>query len=357
LRFVILAACLACVPEVHAEPYLAVQQGLKCGQCHVNPTGGGLRTVFGDVFAQTVMPAQRLDTGSDLWMGDVTKFLRVGGDLRFDQSVTQTPHTKTIDTFAIEQARVYLQANVIPERLFVYVDELVAPGGALNREAYAVYWSAAHDWYVKAGQMYLPFGLRLEDQGAYIQQASGINMTNPDQGAEFGWERGRWDAQLAITNGTAGAAATQSGKQYSGQLIYVESRYRVGLAANFNDKTEGSKSSYGVFAGLRTGPVAWLGQAELIDDKGFPNGGRRTAATLAEADWRIAAGNNLKLTAEFMDPDRSIRNDNQTRWSIVYELTPIQFAQVRAGVRQLDGIPQIDTQHTRFYFVQLHGFF
>ena len=41
----------------------------------------------------------------------------------------------------------------------------------------------------------------------------------------------------------------------------------------------------------------------------------------------------------------------------MYELTPIQFAQVRAGVRYYDGIPQIDTQHTKQYFIELHGFF
>src|ERR1700689_320612 len=105
---------LAC--PAHAEPYLAVQLGLKCGQCHVNPTGGGLRTTFRDVFAQTVMPAQHLDTGSHNWTGALGQYLRVGGDLRFDGQVTQVPHSSTVDDFSLEQARVYLEANVIPER-------------------------------------------------------------------------------------------------------------------------------------------------------------------------------------------------------------------------------------------------
>src|SRR5258707_995471 len=90
-------------PQGHAEPYLAVQMGLKCGQCHVNPTGGGLRTTFGDIFAQTVLPAQHLDTALDNWTGQLGPYLRAGGDLRFDASVTQVPNSPSVQQFQMEQ--------------------------------------------------------------------------------------------------------------------------------------------------------------------------------------------------------------------------------------------------------------
>ena len=341
----------------NAEPYLAVQTGLKCSQCHVNPTGGGLRAVYGDVFAQTVLPAKHIDTGTDMWTGDVSRFLRVGGDLRAEALVTEVPHSKTIFQFQVEQVRAYLEAQVIPERLLVYVDEQVAPGGALNREAYALYWSASHDWYVKAGQMYLPFGWRLQDQTALVRQASGINMTTPDQGVEFGWVHGHWDAQVDVSNGTAGGPVTDSRKQFTSQLVYVESFWRVGAAANYNDKLGGGRGTYGLFGGLRTGPISWLGEADVIDDKSQGAGKGRTLATLLEGNWLIAPGNNLKITGEYLDPNRDVQNNGQTRWSVLYELTPIQFVQLRAGVRSYDGIPQVDAQHTRLYFLEVHGFF
>ena len=129
---VFLALCLAAA-RARAEPYLAVQLGLKCGQCHVNPTGGGLRTTFGDIFAQTVLPAQHLDTGLDNWTGQLGQYLRTGGDLRFDASLTQAPHTRSVDQFALEQSRLYMEADLIPNRLIAYADEQIAPGGALNR--------------------------------------------------------------------------------------------------------------------------------------------------------------------------------------------------------------------------------
>ena len=356
LQCLAVALCFVAL-RAHAEPYLAVQTGLKCGVCHVNPTGGGLRTAYGDVFAQTLMPQTHVDTGNDVWTGDINKWLRIGGDLRFDGTVTQVPNTEIAKAFSLEQTRVYLEASVIPERLIVYVDEQVAPGGALNREAYGLYWNADHSWYVKAGQMYLPFGWRLQDQSALILGASGINMTTPDQGVEFGWLKGHWDAQMDVTNGTAGGPVNDSRKQFSSQLSFVESVWRVGAAANYNDKLGGSRGTYGVFGGLRTGPISWLGQAEIIEDKSLGFGVGRSAATLLEGNWLITRGNNLKLTAEYFDPDRSVSNNAQTRWSAVYELTPIQFVQLRAGMRYYDGIPQVDAQHTRLYFVELHGFF
>jgi len=366
MRFGARCAALGCLlaATAHAEPYLAVAQGFKCSQCHVNPTGGGLRAPYGDVFAQTVMPAQHLDTGTDTWTGQINRFLSIGGDLRFDASSTHAPNTQTVNQFQTEQARVYLDASVIPERLLVYVDEQVAPGGALNREAWAIYWSADHTWYAKAGQMYLPFGLRLQDQTAFILQTSGINMTTPDNGVELGWLKGHWDAQLAVSNGTAGGPGSGNGKQSSLQVSWVADAWRLGAAANYNDAgSDGSKSAFAVFGGLRTGPIAWLGQAEYIDENnsastsGGNTGSVQMVATLLEANWLIARGNNLKITSEFLNPNRRVGHGEQTRWSLVYELTPIQFVQLRVGARLSDGIPQDNAQHTRLYFIELHGFF
>ena len=362
-RLGLVALCLAVLGAgaARAEPYLAVANGYKCGQCHVNPTGGGERTAFGEIFAQNLMPARHLDTGTDTWTGALNRFISIGGDLRYQFEAQQVPQTKTTNQFDLEQARVYLEASVIPDRLLVYVDEQVAPGGALNREAWGMFWSADHTWYIKGGQMYLPFGLRLQDQTAFVNQVSGIDMTTPDQGLEVGWEKGHWDAQLAVSNGTAGGSTTSNGKQESLQLQYVESRWRLGLAANFNGSSaDGSREAFGIFGGVRTGPIAWLAEADIVDDHSLPpgpGGGQKKLATLLEGNYSPARGHNIKVTYEYLDPDRDVSNNAQTRLSFVYELTPIQFVQLRAGARFGDGIPQLPAEHLRLYFVELHGFF
>jgi hypothetical protein len=340
-----------------AEPYLAVQQGYKCVACHVNPTGGGMRNAFGNVFAQNVLPANRIDIGDDSWTGAINRYIMAGGDVRADWTATDIPNQPHTNEFNVSDARVYLGLEPIPGRLSVYVDERVAPGSATNLETYVRYWTADQHWFAQAGRMYLPFGLRLQDNSAFTRAVPGINMTTPDTGVEAGWESPNWTAQLALSNGSAGGPETNNGKQLTGQVVYVDPRWRIGLASSYNQSDAGDRAVYGLFGGLRTGPVAWLGEADLVVDHGFPEGTRNLVTALLEADWAVMRGHNLKLTGEWFDPDRNVANDQQTRWSAVYEYSPIQFLQLRGGARLYNGIPQNDLQNRTFYFVELHGFF
>ena len=78
---------------------------------------------------------------------------------------------------------------------------------------------------------------------------------------------------------------------------------------------------------------------------------------LLEGNWNWARGHNLKLTAEHFEPDTDIDEDEQNRFSLVWEYVPFQFLQLRAGARVYDGIPQNDLQNRKTYFVSAHGFF
>ena len=214
VRLFIGVVALIAAPFAYAEPYLAVQTGYKCVQCHVNPTGGGLRNAYGNAFAQTQLAANQLDTGTEAWLGKLGDRVGFGGNLRAAGTVTSIPNSDQTRVFELNQARVYLDVDIVPKRLGVYIDEFVAPGAANNREAYVRYWTRNGEWYLKAGQMYLPFGFRLQDDNAFVRQLSGINMTTPDTGLELGWEHKEWSAELAISNGSGGGAETNTGKQY-----------------------------------------------------------------------------------------------------------------------------------------------
>ena len=68
-------------------------------------------------------------------------------------------------------------------------------------------------------------------------------------------------------------------------------------------------------------------------------------------------GHNIKLTLESLEPDTDVDDDEQDRYSLVYEYMPFQFMQLRGGVRVYDSASGIDAQNRRFGFIELHGFF
>jgi len=349
------AAALLLCSQANAEPYLAAQMGFKCVQCHVNPTGGGLRNVYGNTFAQTVMARKRIGAEEDLWTGQVMKFLSVGGNARANYNWEEVPNQDSTNDFEVEEARAYFDFGVIPNRLSVYLDQRFAPGNSTNLEANVRFWIKENSMYVKAGRMYLPFGYRLEDDGAFVRSLSGINMQSPDEGAEFGFESASWTAQVAISNGAGGGTEIDSGKQLTTRAEFVRSRWRAGASLLYNDTDLGSRSGAGVFGAFNLGPVTLLGEVDYFDDESIGDG--KLMATLAEADWKVAQGHNLKLTYEWLEPNDDLDEDEQTRASLLYEWSPIQFVQLRAGVRVYDGIPQNDNQNRKQAFLQLHGFF
>jgi hypothetical protein len=349
-----IVALLRAAPA-EAEPYLAVMTGYKCNVCHVNPTGGGLRNEFGVTYAKVLLPAETIDNTLDAWTGKVTDRLQVGGDLRADWTRVTAPNSPSQQSFQLEQFRVYADLTIIPDRLGLYVDEQVAPNGSINEEAYVRYGNTKDGFYIKGGQFYLPFGWRLQDQTAFVRQVSGINMTTPDKGIELGYEHAAWSAQFDVTNGAANAS-TGSGYQITTQVVYTKPIWRVGIAGSSTQSNVGDRRVGGLFAGLKTGPIAWLAEGDFVRDESLP-GGRTLAAGLVEGDWRILKGHNLKLTAEYQDPDRSVSNDQQTRYSLVYEYTPLPFLQLRAGYRRYFGIPQNNAQNQQVILMELHGYF
>ena len=362
----LLAAALLAPAASRAEPYLAVRTGAKCMACHVNPTGGGKRTEFGSIYSQTTLAESYLNPatgqtmaapgGGSQWTGKLNDHFAVGTDLRANAQATLIPHNT--DTFAFSpRAQVYLEVKPIVDRLTIYLDERLSPGAATNRETYAMLWTGDRTAYVKAGRMFIPFGLRIEDDTAFIRQATGTSFNSSDDGVEGGLELGPWSVNVSITNGAGGGTETNRGKQISSLATYVQPDWRAGVSASTNFNGAADRRMQSVFAGLRTGIVSWLASGVTMTDDGTPAGRLRQWATLLEGNIEVAKGHNLKLTYEYYDPNADLKQDQRERYSAVWEYVPFQFTQFRLGARKSNGIPQNDAQNATELFLQWHAFF
>ncbi len=349
----------ATMERADAEPWLAVRSGLQCVNCHVNPSGGGQRTVFGNAWGSNVLARDRIsgDSTSEPWTGAINRWISVGGDLRarvagMDVDDADDPPTE----FEVQDMFAYLTVQLVPERLMVHIDQRVGPRGSSNRQSYALLRPRRGSMYMRAGRFFLPHGLRLADDNAFIQQATGINFTTPDTGVEFGLDGQRWSAQFAVTNGTAGAPEVDDGKQISTNATYIRSRWRVGASFNHNDTDAGDRNMAGIHAGVLTGPIAWLAAVDYIRDDTQTGPRRHSRAALLEANWMPTRGHNLKLTGERLYPAEAGQRQ-RTRTSAVWEYFPVPFLQGRVGYRRLRGTPGTAPQNRDEWFAQLHAYF
>ena len=124
--------------------------------------------------------------------------------------------------------------------------------------------------------MFVPFGLRLQDDNAFVRQATGVNFLTPDDGVEFGIELAKWSAQVAVIEGPDGAD-----DQISASAVYVQPKWRVGASVNTSEDAFGDREMQSVFGGLKTGP-------DLVARGAEPHFGRQRRPASATSTRRCS---------------------------------------------------------------------
>jgi len=351
-----------------AEPYLAIQEGYKCSKCHVNMTGGGKRTDFANVYVQTRLAGSFLnwrsllsksgddddenplksDSQSSFFTGRLNDYIALGGDFRMRYEREETPSNPADDVFNQRKQNLYLEIDLIPDRVIFYQ---TLTGGGDAREIFGLLkWNP---FYVKAGEFFLPYGLRLLDDSAVTRAVTGFTYGTTDVGFEVGFEPANWTMHLAATNGTGTSLENNRSKRVTGSIAYVRKHFRLGGSYSTNEDADGDETViYGFHGGVQLGRVGLLAAADIIDeelDEQF--------VSIVELNFLISRGNNLKFSYEYHDPSELIKQNARERYSLVWEPFLNQFTQVRAGVRENKGIPQDEARNMTEYFVELHLFF
>lgn len=353
----IFLASLAGATRSIAEPAFAVRTGYACSQCHLNHTGGGMRTPFGGLYSQLTLPQHllRWRDGENLLPEDPEARIAVGADARFQALAVSSPSGPDVFSFEVPEANLYLEGRLVPGHLSIYLDERVGSGGAGARELFALGQIETWDAYLKVGKFLPPFGWRLPDDAAYIRQQTGFTYSAPDIGFEVGIAPGRWSAQLAVTNGSSGGDEDNRSKQAS---LLVQTRFktwRFGFSASDNIASGATVTQTGLFGGIILGRVALLG--EIDKRRTNDNGTRDRLIAFAEADLQITRGLDLKFMHDWTDPDTDVSTDARVRDSLGVEWVPIPFVQLRLYLRRSDGPPQIEGSRDKQADLEVHIFF
>lgn len=363
---IFVSLCIFISAHTFAEPYLAFKNNLPCAACHLNPIGGGARNTYGAYYGTNVLPQ---NGGSPVLFdaGNLSETFRIGANLRanyeqmeFDKDVkAQSAASQDSRGFQTQTGQIYLVLQPKDSRFSLYIDEQVAPGGALNRETF-VLARLMDGSYLKAGKIMLPYGIRLQDDSAFIRQASGINFNNSDNGVELGLQYTHALINFAVTNGSSGLTNDDKRMQYLLRSEYIGNNWRAGASAILNDAALGQRTMYNIFGGFNWLGFTFLAEADQIKDESVSHviGSYETQrVSFFEVNRELFKGLNLKLTTEYLDPDTHIDENQRTRHSLLVEYTPFANIQIRGGVRSGKDIPQRVQGNYSNLFAQVHFYY
>ncbi len=353
-----------------AEPYFAQREGYKCSVCHVNRTGGGMRTDFGYQYGVTHLnalaqsPADKTDDelspSSEGWAGrrridpNLNDNVAIGANMRFTHTTSFAEQMH--NTFESPESNFYTRFSAL-EHLTAYADLSVAEGSVESREAFVLLdgWSG---FSLKAGYLLLPYGLRIWGEEEFIRRETGFNYSSPDLGAEIGFEQGLFSAFVAVSNGAGGGQDSDADKQVSGLAELSFKAARIGLSGSLNKTRKQSVLFGGTYLGLTLGRLTLLVEGDLIRTTyEEANADVSGLTAYGEANFLLMRGLNLQTGYGYHDPALDVDENQRMHFYGGIEFFPIPFVATRLRYDIRESVPQDEVGNADILLSELHFFF
>lgn len=387
VRLLAVATLALALPEAaRAEPYMALREGFACGDCHTNRTGGGLRSVTAEMHAGDILRLPNEGKGvlpahGDWFSPNVNEYFSVGADFRLVETllfqddpdangrVENNTAFRDLESndFDLEQGTLYAQLRLIPDMLSLYIDERIAPGGASNNEGFGLLEGVLPgETYVKAGRFFPGWGLRLEDDAAFVGAASGFNFTRTLTGVELGRSATGWNWNLSASEGgnKLDFLALANGSYLWGPTERLNGA-TLGASIARSEPAKLQSMSYAAYGGLSAGKWTFLVQASILDfERNATDALGNTFADnnlayafYGEANYLLRGWINTKVAFDWYEPDSSKSEDALNRVSIGIEPFLDRFLQLRLFYRVYNGPEDQPATNRDTLTLEAHLFF
>ena len=266
------------------------------------------------------------------------------------------------------EAVLYGEFRLIPDTLILYVDQRLQPQ-TNNREAFALLKLPWYGTYFKAGQMFLPYGLQLQDDGAFIRGGTNGSATtgfsfNVDQPAfEIGTEPGPFTFVTAVSQGAENDRDVQV--TMTATALITELPVVRNVLAGFSFSRVGPPGSqttvFGPHIGTNYERLTVLGEADFRDDKNAQTNGQTIGRFICygEADYLFLGWLNFKVAIDYSDNDGTLgdTNDAENRVRLGFEPFLNRFVQPRLFYSVSNGVETNPTHNQNVLLAELHVFF
>jgi hypothetical protein len=370
-----------------AEPYMAVREGLRCSGCHVNQTGGGKRSDIVSAHAKDILRYPnwfgKLTAPVDAFDGTINRYLALGANVR--TTYTAVMQDKPDDDGRVDnnsafrdrmeeneldvtEAVGFVEARLIPDVLTVYLDQRFAPNTD-TREVWGMV-RAPWDLYIKGGRMFLPYGLQLQDDTAFIRGGregsvtTGFSFEQQQGAVEIGYEGDPFSIAAAVSEGAPGDRDLRVTATVAAMLteLPVVRNVLLGGSASRTGPDGVDSLVFGFFAGTNLGPLSLLTECDFLEEKNdlTDNTTQGTFIHYSEANYLLFDWLNVKLAFDYADDDGDLRersDDSENRVSFGLEPFLSKFLQLRLFYRVSNGVRNEPSHNQDLWSAELHAFF
>lgn len=300
---------------VQSLPRLAAEQSLACRTCHVNPTGGGMRTEFGNyavALNELCLPQTKEYFASQAISPRIAPALLVGFDSRY---LVQ-------DEGNLFRMQTDFYTDLNPLKNLHY--QLRFSEGGIS-ESYALAYFADQKYFVKTGRFAPAFGLKNSDHKAFVRERSGNGSNVYLDGISFGVDF-TGTGNLMVESFNVGGQSVFGVHAYGTRYLAPVS-ILAGGSLRYSEKVNGSDGQFpqagSVFAGLSYGRYTLMGELDLIGRS------RDTLITYVNLTTRLEYGLYLIGEYNFFDGDRSFKSGVDEFYRLSVEIFPMPFVELR----------------------------
>ncbi len=378
-NFTSMFCILVCFSTIStALPKYASRTGYKCQACHINPTGKGMRNVFGSSYGRDdiTLPTYKGVSDIDDFATTLGPNLSFGGDYRsMFYSETQN-HTST---FFQMQAAFYVDLR-INKKVQVYADKDFLG----DAEIFGLARVLPLDGYVKIGRFVPAYGTKVDDHNYFIRsgpynpgvQFAGLfpagyptglrfGELSEDTGLELGIAPSIFTFNAGLFNGLPGVSLPTTGTKNKSIALRGDGRFELGgvnwnLGGSYYDSPTATdrQTYYGAFGALTVfNDVTLTSEVDFIEHR--PSVPPTTTGMMwwHELNWMVVQGIDLKLAYESYDPDKNLQNGIFRQVTFGAELFLLSGVEVRPLYRiNMNSRPDGVTANTNEFIAMFHFF-
>ena len=337
--FTLAFAALAVLPafQAGAVPRYSARYEQNCMLCHVNPTGGGMRSTYAtqQLIPREIAMSPRTPDAIAQLDTHLGKNVTIGADFReLFIAATANASLAPPQGFFPMQGDFYLAFQLDP-KYTLYYDRSMSNTYEVFGLANVLPW----DGYLKAGRFVPAYGWKFDDHTMFVRSEEGFTPPgNADGGVEVGFSPKFGDLQLALVNGSRGS--TLDSDRRLAIALNMSARFKAGpfvatagFAGYSQPGIQEDLNSGGAFGYLSAWNVTWLGQGDLVRRDPDLTPATTSVVTSHELSVVLRQGVELKSTYDFYDPDRSLRTGSKSRWGVGLMVMPRPFLVAEADFR------------------------